>query len=136
MVYQKALDALIKIDDGAGGFNTVAAVQTRTLSLNQETVDVTNQDSANRWRELLAGAGAKSATISGDGVFNDATSDEDIRASFFNGTHLDYQFIIPDFGTIEGKFQVSSLEYSGNHNEPLAFSASFESAGELTFTAA
>lgn len=138
MADQKAREALIKVGDGTSppSFTTVAGIRTRTLSLNQNTVDVTDSDSANQWRELLAGVGIKSASISGDGIFGDADSDEDIRAAFFDGTHLTYQFVVPDFGTIEGAFQVASLEYTGGYEEALQFSATFESAGELTFTAA
>ncbi len=136
MADQAAKDMLVKIDQGGGSFETVAGLQTRSLAFNRETVDVTDQDSTGRWRELLSGAGVRSATISGDGIFADGTSDEDLRSTFFAGSIVDFQFIIPDFGTIEGAFEITSLEYSGAHNEAVQFSLTVESAGELSFTAA
>ena len=135
MAAQKGKDLLIKIADGAG-FTTVAGLRTRRLAFNAETVDVTDSESANRWRELLDGAGVKRASLSGRGLFKDAASDELIRAAFFNGAIESYQIVIPDFGAVEGTFQIVSLEFAGEHNGEVTFDLSLESAGELTFAAA
>ena len=60
MAAQKGKDLLVKIADGAG-FTTVAGLRTRRLAFNAETVDITHAESADRWRELLDGAGVKRA---------------------------------------------------------------------------
>ena len=74
MPAQKGKDLLIKMDDGAGGFVTVAGLRARQLAFNAEAVDVTHAESAGRWRELLGGAGVRRAAISGAGVFKDEAS--------------------------------------------------------------
>ena len=135
MPTQKGKDLLIKIDDGAGGFVTVAGLRTRQLAFNAETVDVTNTESVGRWRELLAGAGVRRAGITGAGVFKDAGSDARLRQAFFEGAIDAYQVIVPDFGRIEGLFQITALEYRGDHAGEVTFEMAFESAGALTFTA-
>lgn len=135
MPAQKGKDLLIKIDDGAGGFTTVAGLRTRQLAFNAETVDVTNAESVGRWRELLAGAGVRRAGITGAGVFKDAGSDARLRQVFFDGAIDTYQVIVPDFGRIEGPFQITALEYRGDHAGEVTFEMAFESAGALTFTA-
>jgi TP901-1 family phage major tail protein len=132
---QKGKDLLVKIDDGAGGFTTIAGLRTRQLAFNAETVDVTNAESAGRWRELLAGAGVRRAAISGAGVFKDEASDARLRQVFFDGDIRSYQVVVPDFGRIEGPFQVTTLEYRGDHAGEVTFDLSFESAAALTFTA-
>ena len=133
---QKGRDLLLKIDGtGPGSFQTVAGLRSHTLSFNAETVDVSHQESAGQWRELLAGAGLKSAGIRGSGIFKDAASDATIRTCFFDGTIRDWQVIVPDFGTIEGPFQIASLEFGGRHDGEVTFELSLESAGELSFTA-
>jgi TP901-1 family phage major tail protein len=132
---QKGKDLLVKIDDGAGGFTTIAGLRTRQLAFNAETVDVTNAESAGRWRELLACAGVRRAAISGAGVFKDEASDVRLRQVFFDGDIRSYQVVVPDFGRIEGPFQVTSLEYRGDHAGEVTFDMSFESAGALSFTA-
>lgn len=133
---QKGRDLLLKIDQtGTGTFITVAGLRSHTLSFNAAAVDVTHQESAGQWRELLAGAGLRSAGVRGSGIFKDAASDAAIRAVFFNGTIRDWQVIVPDFGTVQGPFQVASLEFGGRFDGEVTFDLSLESAGELTFTA-
>jgi TP901-1 family phage major tail protein len=135
MSAQKGKDLLVKIGDGAGGFVTVAGLRTRRLAFNAETVDITNAESSNRWRELLDGAGVKRASVSGRGLFKDASSDALMRQTFFEGSIAAYQVIIPDFGTVQGAFQLTSLEFAGEHNGEVTYDIAMESAGELTFTA-
>ena len=135
MPAQKGKDLLIKIDDGAGGFVTVAGLRARQLAFNAEAVDVTNAESAGRWRELLAGVGVRRAGITGSGVFKDEASDARLRQVFFDGDIQTYQIIVPDFGRIEGPFQIVSLEYRGDHAGEITFEMAFESAGALTFVA-
>lgn len=137
MAAQKGKDLLLKIDaDGLGGFETVAGLRSRTLAFNAETVDVTHQESAGQWRELLAGAGVRSARVTGSGIFKDAASDEAIRDVFFNGLIRSWQVVVPDFGRIEGPFQIAAFELTGRHDGEVSFDLALESAGELNFQAA
>ena len=133
MVAQKGKDLLLKIDNG-GSYVTVAGLRSKRIAFNSETVDITDADSAGRWRELLAGAGVQRASISGAGVFKDAQSDASIRSGFFAGTISAWQLAIPDFGTVEGPFQITALEFSADHAGEVSFDIALESAGELGFT--
>jgi TP901-1 family phage major tail protein len=135
MAAQKGKDLLVKIADGVG-FVTVAGLRTRRLAFNAETVDVTHAESVNRWRELLEGAGVKRASVAGRGLFKDASSDALMRQTFFDGAVKTYQIVIPDFGTVEGPFQIVSLEFAGEHNGEVTYEIALESAGALTFAAA
>ena len=96
---------------------------------------MTSLESQGGWRELLGGAGVKSASIAGSGVFRDAGTDERARQVFFDGETPEFQVIVPDFGIVEGAFQVTSLEYAGSHNGEATYELSLASAGALTFTA-
>ncbi|MFT5869354.1 MAG: TP901-1 family phage major tail protein [Paracoccaceae bacterium] len=136
MTAQNGKDLLIKVDlDGQGVFQTLAGLRASRLSFNTETVDVTSLESQGGWRELLGGAGVKSAAISGSGVFRDEATDERARQIFFDAEVPDFQVIIPNFGIVEGAFQITSIEYAGNHNGEANYEMSMASAGELTFTA-
>lgn len=134
MAAQKGKDLLLKIDDGSG-FVTVAGLRSRKIAFNAETVDVTHAESAGRWRELLEGAGVRRASISGRGLFRDAASDALLRETFFAGAIKNFQIVIPDFGTMEGLFQMTSLEFAGEHNGEVTFDTALESAGALVFSA-
>ncbi|MES2813362.1 MAG: phage major tail protein, TP901-1 family, partial [Pseudomonadota bacterium] len=99
MAVQSGKDLLIKIDQtGDGQFVTIAGLRATRISFNTESVDVTSLESQGGWRELLAGAGVKSASISGSGVFRDENTDERARQVFFNGEIPDFQVVIPSFG--------------------------------------
>ncbi len=135
MVAQKGKDLLFKIDDGTGAFITVAGLRTQRFALNADPVDITNQESAGRWRELLGGAGVRRASVAGSGVFKDGASDTLIRQTFFDGLIRNWQIVAPSFGIIQGAFQISSLDYRGEHSGEVTFELSLESAGLLTFTA-
>ena len=137
MAAQKGKDLLLKIDtSGSGSFVTVAGLRSRQIAFNAEAIDITDADSAGRWRELLAGAGVKRASVSGSGIFRDASTDASVRQVFFDGTIRDWQVIVPDFGTLQGAFQLTALEYSGEHDGEVAYELALESAGAIAFTAA
>ncbi|WP_150522954.1 phage major tail protein, TP901-1 family [Roseibium sediminis] len=133
---QRGRDLLLKLDVAQNGsFSTVAGLRARRLSLNATSVDVTTAESAGRWRELLEGAGTRTASLSGAGLFKDAASDAEVRSVFFDGAIRPWQVVIPDFGVISGLFQVTALEYAGNHDGEVTYEIALESAGELTFAA-
>lgn len=134
---QKGRDVLIKIRDGEDPetFVTIAGIRAKTISLNARTVDGTSGESPEAWRELVAGAGVKSASVSGAGVFKDAASDALIQQAFFAQSVASFQLIIPDFGTLQGPFLVEALDYSGDHDGEAAFAITLASAGALVFTA-
>lgn len=137
MSAQKGRDLLLKVDaTGAGSFQTVAGLRATTLSFNAEAVDATSQESAGAWRELLAGAGLKRASLRGQGLPKDQASDATLRQYFFNATIVNWQVIVPDFGTVEGPFQITALDYAGRHDGEVTIEMALESAGALTFTAA
>ena len=137
MGVQRGKDLLVKVDlTGGGNFETLAGLRATRISFNTEQVDVTSLESAGGWRELLTGGGVKSASISGSGVFRDENTDERARQIFFDGEIPAFQMIIPDFGTVEGPFQITSIEYAGTLEGEATYEVALASAGELSFTAA
>jgi TP901-1 family phage major tail protein len=136
MAVQSGKDLLIKLDMTGGGlFETIAGLRAQRISFNAETVDVTSLESQGGWRELLAGAGVKSAAISGSGVFRDEATDSRARQIFFDGEVPEFQVIIPSFGVVQGPFQITAIEYAGSHNGEATYEMTMASAGVLTFTA-
>jgi TP901-1 family phage major tail protein len=135
MPAQKGKDLLLKISDGASAFVTIGDLRTRRIALNADTVDVTDAESAGRWRELLGGAGVRRASVSGTGIFKDQASDALLRQIFFDGLLRDWQIVIPGLGVLQGPFQISNLDYRGEHAAEVTFDISLDSAGALSFTA-
>ncbi|OWY18674.1 phage major tail protein, TP901-1 family [Thioclava sp. JM3] len=136
MVAQNGKDLLIKLDlNGDQTFETIAGLRATRITFNAETVDVTSLESEGRWRELLGGAGVRSAAISGSGVFKDAGTDERARQIFFDGEVPQFQVIIPDFGIVQGPFMITSIDYAGSHDGEATYEVAMASAGALSFWA-
>jgi len=137
MTAQTGKDLLLKLGDGGDpeSFSTVAGLRAKTISLNARSVDATDADSPNAWRELMPGAGVKAASISGSGIFKDAASDATVRGAFFAQSADNWRIVIPDFGELTGPFLVAALEYSGRFDGEAQYAITLASAGELTFQA-
>jgi TP901-1 family phage major tail protein len=137
MAAQKGKDLLLKLGDGGSpeNFAAMAGLRTMALGFNAETVDITNADSANSWRELLANTGVRSASVTGSGVFKDAAADETVRGIFFNQDLMNWMIVVPDFGEIVGPFAVTALQYEGAYDGEVKISMTLASAGALTFSA-
>lgn len=135
MTAQKGKDLLLKVEEGPENYTTVAGLRARQIAFNTETVDVTDSESTGRWRELLAGAGLRRASVNGSGIFKDASSDASIRQNFFDGQIVNWQIVVPDFGSLTGPFQITALEYAGQHNGEVTFEIVLESAGAIQFQA-
>lgn len=135
MTAQKGKDMLVKLHNGSI-YETVAGLRAKQLAFNEESVDITDSESAGRWRELLGGAGVRRCGLTGSGLFKDQASDETVRSAFFAGSLIEAQIIIPDFGSLTGPFLMTALEYSGQHNGEVTFDLTLESAGAISFGAA
>jgi TP901-1 family phage major tail protein len=134
MAAQKGRSLLMKIGDGASpeAFTTIGGMRSTSIAINDEMVDVTNKDSGTN-RALLAQGGIMSMSVSGSGVFTDSASETTLQGKMNNSTNTNYQFLIPDFGTYTGAFQLTSLEYAGEYNGEVTYSFTFESDGAITF---
>ena len=134
MAAQKGNAVLIKIAI-SGTQTTVGGLRSSSITINDEAVDVTNKDSAGV-RILLPAAGITTVSISGSGVFTDSASEVILRTNVSSAALSAMSFIVPDLGTFAGNFHIASLEYGGEYNGEATFSASFESGGAVSFTAA
>lgn len=133
----KGRDVLIKMADDSSPpqMASVAGIKSKNLSLTAAQVDGTDSESVDGWREIVCGAGVKSAAIAGSGVFRDAASDALLRQAFFDQIERDFELTLPDFGVLAGKFLIERLDYSGDYDDHASFSISLISTGPIGFTA-
>ncbi|MEL6857557.1 MAG: phage major tail protein, TP901-1 family [Pseudomonadota bacterium] len=138
MAGQRGRDVLIKVESESqpDTFVTVAGIRTSEFELNAASVDGTAADSPAGWRELIDGAGVKSARVRGRGVFKDAESDATLRTLFFAGRAVRCVLIVPGFGQLEGRFHVRDLKWGGTYDGEATLSIGLESASEIVFQAA
>jgi Phage tail tube protein len=86
MAAEKGSAFLLKVGDGAVTpvYSTVAGLRTTQLSINGDAVVITNKGSG-AWRELLSGAGVRSVSVSGAGVFTGSAAETRIKNTALSG---------------------------------------------------
>jgi TP901-1 family phage major tail protein len=133
MAASKGRSILLKISDGTspGAFTSIAGLRSKTITVNNETVDITTSDDA-PWRQLLANTGIRTVSVSGSGVFQDDSAVNDVEDLAMNGLSQEFQMVFENGDIIQGTFQVTSFEYGGEHTAEQTYSASFESAGNVS----
>ena len=137
MAAQKGRNILIQISDGVSPatFTTIAGIRSKTITINNESVDITTSDEA-PWRILLGDTGMRSVSLSGAGVFQDDATINLIEDLAFNGTLEEFLIIFENNDQIQGIFQITSFEYGGEHVGEQTYSISFESGGICTMSRA
>lgn len=115
---------------------TLAGVQTRSVSITNDYVDVTNDDD-NGWRTLLADPGLRSVEVTIGGVTTDEVLLAEIMKASITGETLAATLptSLTTPGSLSGTYLVSGFEQSGDHDGEVSFSATFMSSGEVTYTA-
>lgn len=139
MAKQLGRALLVKIDDGAGTKSNLCGLNSKSLTLNNSSIDVTTPDCASPegalWTETLAGL--KNVSVSGDGFFEDSTAEARMNTvAMANDNSTSFEIVVPDFGTYAGTFRIASLEFGGETEGGVTYSLSLESSGAVTFTAA
>ena len=132
MAVEKGSAFLLKVGDGAASpaFATVAGLRTTQLSINGEAVVVTNKDSGG-WRQLLSGAGVRSVSVSGAGVFTGSAAEARLKASALSGALDDYRLSFESGESMTGRFLVTRLDYAGDFNGERSYTLSLESSGAV-----
>lgn len=142
MAKQLGRSLLLKIGDGAGSeaFTAFAGMNSKSLTINNTGIDVTTPDATTPGGALWAQSlnGLKSVSLSGDGIFLDESAQEGRLNTIAMQADpvANFEVVVPDFGTYAGEFRVTSLDFGGDTEGAVTFSASLESNGAVTFTAA
>jgi TP901-1 family phage major tail protein len=115
------------------GGAAVIGARTKSITLNNESIDITTDDDTG-FRTLLGEDPAmRSLDLSIEGVLKDAALIE----LAMSGSMLiaGYTLDIPGIGEFVGDFYFGSVEIGASYNEAVTFSATVQSSGSFTFTA-
>ena len=132
MAAEKGSGFLVKIDDGKSpkGFSTIAGLRTTQLAINGEPVVITNKDSGG-WQQLLSGAGVRSVSVSGAGVFTGSEAEVRIKNHALGGVIDGYELCFESGEKMRGDFLIKRLDYSGDFNGERSYTLSLESSGAV-----
>jgi TP901-1 family phage major tail protein len=133
MPAEKGSAFLLKVGDGVEppAFATVAGLRTTQMSVNGEPVNVTSKDSGG-WRELLSGAGIRSVSVAGSGIFTGSAAETRLKSNALAGLIDDYELSFESGERLRGRFLITRLDYSGDYNGERNYSLSLESSGPVT----
>ena len=123
---------LLKVGKGVSTpvYQTVAGLRTTQLSINGELVAITSKDSGG-WRELLSGAGVRSVSVSGAGIFTGSAAEVRVKGNALSGAIDDYRLSFESGETLSGRFLVTKLDYAGDYNGERSYTLSLESSGPV-----
>jgi TP901-1 family phage major tail protein len=132
MAVEKGSAFLLKVGNGASPvvYSTVAGMRTTQLSIGGETVVVTNKGSGG-WRELLSGAGVRSVSVSGAGVFTGSAAETRLKGNALSGVLDDFELSFESGERLQGRFLVNRLDYSGDFNGERSYTLALESSGQV-----
>lgn len=116
----------------------IASVRTKSLTVDSSAIDITTDDDSGI-RTLLEEPGQHQIDISVEGLL----ADDALLAQIVNGTlfiqeltiKLPFTFTTTQ-ATIVGDFRLNNFEQSGEYQDAVTFSATLQSTGTFTFTAA
>ncbi|MEP3224894.1 MAG: phage tail protein [Parasphingorhabdus sp.] len=133
MPAEKGNAFLLRIGEGDNpdSYTTIAGLRTTQLSINGEPVAITTKDSGG-WRALLSGAGTRSISVSGAGVFTGSDAEIRMKNHAMNGSIESYELSFESGDNMRGDFLVSRLDYSGDYNGERSYTVSLESSGAVT----
>ena len=133
MSAQKGSAFLLKVGNGGTpiAYATVAGLRTTQLSVNGEAVNVTSKDSGG-WRELLSGAGVRSVSVAGSGIFTGSAAEVRLKGNALGGLIDDYELSFESGERMRGRFLVTRLDYSGDYNGERNYALSLESSGPVS----
>tara|TARA_R110002124_G_scaffold107255_3_gene259588 strand:- start:961 stop:1368 length:408 start_codon:yes stop_codon:yes gene_type:complete len=132
MAAEKGSAFLLKIGDGGSPavYSTVAGLRTTQMTVNGEPVAITSKDSGG-WRQLLSGAGIRSVSVSGAGVFTGSEAEMRIKNHALGGVIDSYELSFEGGERMRGDFLVAQLDYSGDYNGERSYTLSLESSGPV-----
>lgn len=132
MAAERGSAFLLKVGDGVVPpvFTTMAGMRTTQLSINGDPVVITNKGSGG-WRELLSGAGVRSVSVSGAGIFTGSAAEMRIRDNALTGQIDEYELSFESGERMQGRFLVTRLDYAGDYNGERNYTLAMESSGPV-----
>lgn len=112
---------------------TLVGVRSKGYTITNDYVDVTTDDDGG-WRTLLANPGLRSVEVTVSGISSDQVLIAEMMESTVDSETLTVQ-LPTTTGTLSGSFLCSSFEQTGEHDGAVEFTATFMSAGTVTYTA-
>jgi TP901-1 family phage major tail protein len=121
---------LVEVRKGTTTGVLIAGVRTKSVTINNEPIDITTDDSAG-FRELLDVSGERHLDISVEGL----TQNNTLLGIAVGGTSLIDEFSIVFPGTpnvvVRGDFRINNLQFGAEYADAVTFTAELQSTGSF-----
>lgn len=116
------------------GSTAIAGARSDSITINNEPIDITEKDDLG-WRKYLADAGVRSIDCEVEGILEDSTF---LALAVGTASALleAYTIEVQSIGSFTGNFFFASFAVTGEQADATTFTASIQSSGAITFTAA
>jgi len=130
---------LIKRGDGGSPevFTTVGAIQSSTLTINGNPIEVTTGDDVDLnneiWQTFITGP--KNFTVAANGISKAFLPVQSIYSDFATGAIVNYEVVVPNVGTWTAAFIVGDMSFDGPYDGVTGFNLTLQMAGAPAFVA-
>ena len=123
--------------DEADGFDLACITEQRSLTINNEQIDITKPDCANPGSKLVRTLeyGVQSIDFSGQGAFVNTATMQAVVLDAVQQRKRVYQVTVPEVGTFEGD-ALLNVTFSGDKTNELQADISLAMSGVILFVAA
>lgn len=112
-------------------FRNLGGLRSKEFGLASEAVDITNVDS-DEWSTMLDGAGIRSASFSGSGVWTNELVFQEFFGDFLANRLVNQALVDVKTGRVyAGRFKITELSVSGDYDAEGTYSVSGESSGAI-----
>jgi predicted secreted protein len=127
-------ELVVARSDNAGAFALACITEQRTLSINNEQIDITKPDCMNPGSKLVRTLeyGVQSIDFSGQGAFVDNATMKAVALDAINQVKRVYQVTVPGLGTFEGD-ALLNISFNGDKTGELQVDLSFAMSGVIVF---
>lgn len=118
------------VDIDLEAFKTIGGLRTSSFAFASEAIEISNYGS-NQWRQVKDGAGFRTVSVSGDGVYTSAANFRQLELDAFANNLVCLGFVDVTAGRVyHGCFKIVSVEASAEFSGEATFTLSAESADE------
>lgn len=111
---------------GSGVYTTFAKIRAKSVSINNEEIDISSGDAF--FKERLEGGGLKELAVSGSGVTDDGGQSARVEAAARAGNLLSFR-LISLVRTYTSLFHITSVEFTGEYTDAQLVTISLVSSG-------
>jgi len=133
MTFDAGRDFLLQVEDSPGGgtYTTIGGMRAKSITINNEEIDVSSGDA--QWKQRLVGGGLKELSVSGSGVLDDGAPVNLVEVAARDGSLLSYRLITIN-KTYTVAFTTGTFEITGEYTDAQQFSISLASSGVPTIS--